>query len=179
MTHAYIGLCVGRKVLSRAFRSRFLELRVSDLPPSELVTILERRCNIAPSHAARLVAAMQELQRRRTQSRVFSGRHGLITARDLFRWAQREALGYADLAVNGYLLLASQLRTPEERAMVQTVRVCKVGGVRCIQGCSHMVLQAAIPGQRVQIDNCVLIVPLTSSPCGVAAGAGEGDEGEA
>lgn len=112
----------GRKVLSRAFRSRFLELRVSDLPPKELITILERRCNIAPSHAARLVAAMQELQRRRTQSRVFSGRHGLITARDLFRWAQRGALGYTDLAVNGYVLLASQLRTADERAIVQTVR---------------------------------------------------------
>ena len=38
------GLYAGRKVLSRAFRSRFLELHVEDLPDTELAEILEKRC---------------------------------------------------------------------------------------------------------------------------------------
>jgi midasin len=59
------GAYAGRKALSRAFRSRFLELHVDDIPDAELATILERRTAIAPSYASKLVAAMRELQRRR------------------------------------------------------------------------------------------------------------------
>ena len=59
------GLYGGRKVLSRAFRSRFLELNVGDIPDGELATILEQRCALAPSYAAKLVAVMRELYRQR------------------------------------------------------------------------------------------------------------------
>lgn len=38
------GAYAGRKALSRAFRSRFLELHVDDIPDGELAEILERRC---------------------------------------------------------------------------------------------------------------------------------------
>lgn len=41
------------------------ELHVGDIPDGELATILEKRCSIAPSYAAKLVATMRELQRRR------------------------------------------------------------------------------------------------------------------
>ena len=112
-------------MLSRAFRSRFLEVTFHDLPTSQLATILHQRCAIAPSHASKLVDAMVELQRRRAASTVFAGRHGLITARDLFKWADRAAAGaagYAALAAHGYHLLAERLRTPEERDTVQQVR---------------------------------------------------------
>jgi hypothetical protein len=37
------GAYAGRKALSRAFRSRFLELHVEELPDTELSTILEKR----------------------------------------------------------------------------------------------------------------------------------------
>lgn len=37
------GLYAGRKALSRAFRSRFLEMQVDDIPSPELITILEHR----------------------------------------------------------------------------------------------------------------------------------------
>ena len=57
--------CPGAQVLSRAFRSRFLELHVGDIPDGELATILEGRCALAPSYAAKLVAVMRALQRRR------------------------------------------------------------------------------------------------------------------
>jgi midasin len=38
------GLYGGRKVLSRAFRNRFLELHVGEIPESELEEILHKRC---------------------------------------------------------------------------------------------------------------------------------------
>lgn len=59
------GAYGGRKALSRAFRSRFLELHVGDIPDGELATILQQRCALAPSYAAKLVTVMRELQRRR------------------------------------------------------------------------------------------------------------------
>ena len=64
----------GRKVLSRAFRNRFLEAQLDELPTSELQTILERRCKIAPPFAAKMVGTMVELQRRRASSRSRRGR---------------------------------------------------------------------------------------------------------
>ncbi|KAL4440107.1 hypothetical protein ABPG75_003108 [Micractinium tetrahymenae] len=115
------GIYAGRKTLSRAFRSRFLELHVDDIPDEELTTILEKRCAIAPSYAAKLVAVQRELQRRRSASNVFAGRHGFITPRDLFRWAGRGAVGYQQLAEDGFAVLGERLRSAEERAVVAEV----------------------------------------------------------
>lgn len=53
------------KFLVHWARSRFLELHVGDIPDGELATILEKRCALAPSYAAKLVFVMRELQRRR------------------------------------------------------------------------------------------------------------------
>jgi midasin len=54
---------------------------------------------------------------------VFAGKHGFITPRDLFRWANRyrtfEGKSYEDLAKDGYLLLAERLRDDNEKAVVQ------------------------------------------------------------
>ena len=47
------------------YRGRFLKLHVGDIPEPELAEILEKRCAIAPSYAAKLVAVMRELERRR------------------------------------------------------------------------------------------------------------------
>ncbi|MEW5309894.1 MAG: hypothetical protein WDW38_001740 [Sanguina aurantia] len=107
--------------LSRAFRSRFLELHVDDIPDGELAEILERRCDVAPSYASKLVAVMRELQRQRQGSNVFAGKHGFITPRDLFRWAERGAVGYTALAVDGFMVLGEKLRSPAERALVAGV----------------------------------------------------------
>ena len=54
-------------------------------------------------------------------SNVFAGKHGFITPRDLFKWAGRGAVGYEQLAENGYLLLGERLRTMEDRALVRQV----------------------------------------------------------
>lgn len=49
------GAYAGRKALSRAFRNRFCEMHVGDIPDAELQTILHTRCQIAPSYAAKMI----------------------------------------------------------------------------------------------------------------------------
>ncbi|KAJ3340670.1 AAA ATPase midasin [Gonapodya sp. JEL0774] len=115
------GLYGGRKVLSRAFRNRFLELHFDDIPQDELEEILHRRCRIAPSYAKRLVHVYKELQIRRANTKLFEGRHGFITLRDLFRWAGRNSNSYEELAENGYMILAERARKEEEKAIVKEV----------------------------------------------------------
>ena len=115
------GLYGGRKVLSRAFRNRFLEVYFDDLPQEELETILCQRCKIAPSYAQKIVHVFGELTKRRQSTRVFESKHGFATLRDLFRWAGRDAVGYQQLAENGYMLLAERARRSEDKAVVKEV----------------------------------------------------------
>ena len=111
----------GRKVLSKAFRNRFMEIHVGDIPDDELRIILNKRCAIAPSYCAKLVEVMRELQRRRQASRAFAGKDGFITARDLFRWANRKSNGYEELAADGFRVLGERLRSEEEREAMKVV----------------------------------------------------------
>jgi midasin len=115
------GLYAGRKVLSRAFRNRFLEVHFEDVPQAELETILCRRCQIAPSYGKKIVSVFHELQKRRQSSRVFESKQGFATLRDLFRWAGRDAIGYQELADNGYMLLAERTRRPDDKTAVKEV----------------------------------------------------------
>ena len=111
----------GRKVLSKAFRNRFMEIHVGDIPDDEMRIILNRRCAIAPTYATKLVEVMRELQRRRQASRAFAGKDGFITARDLFRWANRQSNGYEELAADGFRVLGERLRSDEERESLKSV----------------------------------------------------------
>jgi len=115
------GAYGGRKPLSRAFRNRFVEMHVGDIPCSEAATILEKRCSCPPSHAKVLVDIMETLRQRRSRSGLFLGKDGFITPRDLLRWAQRGASSKVELAQEGYMLLAERLRTAKEKACVQEV----------------------------------------------------------
>ncbi|KAL4259301.1 Midasin, partial [Pleurotus pulmonarius] len=115
------GLYGGRKVLSRAFRNRFLEVHYEDVPQAELETILCQRCKIAPSYGRKIVAVFRELQKKRQGSRVFDSKEGFATLRDLFRWAGRDAVGYQELAENGYMLLAERARQDDEKTVVKEV----------------------------------------------------------
>lgn len=113
------GLYGGRKVLSRAFRNRFLELHFDDIPQDELEIILRERCKIAPSYAKKIVEVYRQLSIRRQSSRLFEQKNSFATLRDLFRWAFRDAVGYDELAANGYMLLAERVRSPEEKQVVK------------------------------------------------------------
>ncbi|ODV86523.1 hypothetical protein CANARDRAFT_27715 [[Candida] arabinofermentans NRRL YB-2248] len=115
------GLYGGRKVLSKAFRNRFLELHFDDIPQDELEVILRERCQIAPTYAKKIVSVYKELSVQRQSTRLFEQKNSFATLRDLFRWAQREAVGYEQLAANGYMLLAERVRKPEEKALVKQV----------------------------------------------------------
>lgn len=115
------GLYAGRKVLSRAFRNRFLEVHFEDVPQTELETILCQRCQIAPSYGKKIVSVFHELQKRRQAGRVFESKQGFATLRDLFRWAGRDAVGYQELAENGYMLLAERTRRDDDKVVVKEV----------------------------------------------------------
>ena len=121
------GLYGGRKVLSRAFRNRFLEVYFDDLPQAELETILCQRCRIAPSYAQKIVRVFRELTKRRQSTRVFESKHGFATLRDLFRWAGRDAVGYQQLAENGYMLLAERARRTEDKTVVKDIIEAEMG----------------------------------------------------
>lgn len=115
----------GRKMLSRAFRNRFVEIHVDEIPEDELSTIIEGRCKIPESYAKKMVDVMKELQLNRQRSKVFAGKHGYITPRDLFRWADRfrelHSCSYDDLAKDGYYLLAERLREQGEKSVIREV----------------------------------------------------------
>ncbi|KAH8704657.1 hypothetical protein GQ44DRAFT_763966 [Phaeosphaeriaceae sp. PMI808] len=114
------GLYGGRKVMSRAFRNRFLELHFDDIPVEELTEILHRRTLIPESWCKRIVQVYQELSTLRQENRIFEQK-SFATLRDLFRWAQRKADTIQDLANNGYMLLAERVRKEEERVAVKKV----------------------------------------------------------
>uniref|UniRef100_A0A182NI10 Midasin n=1 Tax=Anopheles dirus TaxID=7168 RepID=A0A182NI10_9DIPT len=121
------GLYGGRKMLSRAFKNRFIELHFSDIPKAELEVILERRCHIPRSYAVKMVKVMSDLQlnRRSTTSKQN------FTLRDLFRWGNRYT--YADkvlledhsydwnqhLIDEGYLVLSSKVRYAIETEIIR------------------------------------------------------------
>ena len=115
------GLYGGRKILSRAFRNRFLELHFDDIPDDELEIILRERTQIAPSFCTRIVAVYKKLSLLRQTNRLFEQRNSFATLRDLFRWAQRNADDREQLARNGFMLLAERVRNTEERSAVKAV----------------------------------------------------------
>ncbi|KAI4269724.1 MAG: hypothetical protein LQ337_007113, partial [Flavoplaca oasis] len=113
------GVYGGRKVLSRAFRNRFLELHFDDIPEDELEVILRERSQIAPSFCTKIVAVYKRLSVHRQHSRLYERKNSFATLRDLFRWAFRDADDRQQLAVNGYFLLAERVRDDEERQVVK------------------------------------------------------------
>ncbi|KAG0638072.1 hypothetical protein HOY80DRAFT_1080648, partial [Tuber brumale] len=119
------GLYGGRKVLSRAFRNRFLELHFDDIPEDELRTILEGRCQIPPSRCKVIVAVYKELSLIRQTARLFEQKNSFATLRDLFRWANRQVArgdqSYQSLANDGYMLLAERVRDEKEKLAVKEI----------------------------------------------------------
>ena len=115
------GLYGGRKVLSRAFRNRFLEIHFDDIPDQELETILCERTKIAPSFCSRIVAVYKKLSVLRQSDRLFEQKQSFATLRDLFRWANRRAESREELAVHGFMILGERVRNLEERLAVKRV----------------------------------------------------------
>ena len=115
------GIYGGRKILSRAFRNRFVELHFGEIPESELGTILQERTKIAPSFCSRIVSVYKELLLLRQSERIFEHKNSFVTLRDLFRWASRKADNREEVAINGYMLLAERVRRSEEKVEVKRI----------------------------------------------------------
>ncbi|KYN19484.1 Midasin [Trachymyrmex cornetzi] len=125
------GLYGGRKVLSRAFRNRFIELHFDEIPPNELQIILNQRCSMPESYCKQVINVMTDLQTRRKSTAAFAGKKGFITLRDLFRWGERYRLApdignklydwSQHLADEGYLVLAAKVRKVEEADEIRQV----------------------------------------------------------
>ncbi|KAL6259527.1 hypothetical protein P5V15_009444 [Pogonomyrmex californicus] len=125
------GLYGGRKVLSRAFRNRFVELHFDEIPPNELQIILSQRCSMPESYCKQIINVMTDLQIRRKSTATFAGKKGFITLRDLFRWGERYRLApdvgnklydwSQHLADEGYLVLAAKVRKAEEADEIRSV----------------------------------------------------------
>ncbi|KAI5703701.1 hypothetical protein M8J75_015055 [Diaphorina citri] len=124
------GLYGGRKILSRAFRNRFIELHFNEIPAPELETILHKRCEMPPSYAKKVVAVMGDLGKQRRGSAAFAGKSGFMTLRDLFRWGERYRLAShvtnpnhydwdQHIADEGYLVLAGRVRKHEEKDVIR------------------------------------------------------------
>lgn len=122
------GVYGGRKALSKAFRNRFTELYIDEIPEEELIMILDKRCGCPPSYGKLLVEVMSILRKNRSKSIVFAGKDGLVTPRILIRWAERSASCKTGLAIEWYMILAERLRDNDEKRLVQSVleRVFKV-----------------------------------------------------
>lgn len=56
------GLYGGRKMLSRAFRNRFVELHFNEIPHDELEFILHKRCQMSLSYAKKMICVMKDLE---------------------------------------------------------------------------------------------------------------------
>lgn len=154
------GIYAGRKVLSRAFRNRFLELHFGDIPENELEIIVKERSGIAPSYAAKIVEVYRELGRRKIQ-RVFEQ---AATLRDLFRWAQRPAIGYEQLAFNGFALLGERSRTSSEKYAIKEVieNVMKVTIDTDIASLASEEIMAAAPSQIIWTNAMKRVLALVS-----------------
>lgn len=126
----------GRKVLSRAFRNRFLELHFDEIPLNEIELVLHKRCNLPKKYCKKLVLVMENLALQRTANKAFNGKNSLITLRDLFKWADRYTkeqdlanestfvtTGSYDweqhLANDGFMILAGRSRTAEESDLIK------------------------------------------------------------
>src|SRR5205814_3744104 len=69
----------------------------------------------------KITEVYKELSILRQSSRLFEQKNSFATLRDLFRWATREAVGYDQLAKNGYMLLGERVRKPDEKLAVKKV----------------------------------------------------------
>ncbi|TQE13576.1 hypothetical protein C1H46_000907 [Malus baccata] len=141
------GFYGGRKMLSRAFRNRFVEIHVDEIPETDLIEILRKRQpDVTEIRSQKMIKVMRLLQKKRQTSKVFAGKHGFITPRDLFRWSDRFAqLGgrdQVDLARDGYYLLAERLRDEGEKCVVREV-LEKEMGAKLVE--DNLYLQEYVP----------------------------------
>jgi midasin len=80
----------GRKMLSKAFRNRFIQINVGDIQVEDMAAILRRRCvYVPPSHVPLMLQTYREVNLHRSSEHLLMQRCGMITLRDLIKWGTR------------------------------------------------------------------------------------------
>lgn len=121
------GIYGGRKPLSLAFRNRFIEVDLTDLPSAEIEEIITKSCGIAPKFSGLLVKIMVEIQTHRQKSNLLLGKHGTVTTRDLIKWGYRHPNSALEVSKEGFMLIGEKLRSAEEHTLITSIlnNVCK------------------------------------------------------
>jgi hypothetical protein len=136
------GLYGGRKALSAAFRNRFIELHIDDIPGAELTTILSRRSALPASYVDRMVAVMLELHRHTPLMLILTPQNGRADLVGL--WAlkrdvillDRSALSQNDQVLQQHPLPSvfalgrHHIATSEHRGLLRRIRVGDLGSRR-------------------------------------------------
>ncbi|KAH8739554.1 hypothetical protein FG386_001111, partial [Cryptosporidium ryanae] len=127
------GIYGGRKLLSQAFRNRFIEIYFDEIPCKELEIIISKRCNLPDSYSQLMVKVYTELRRHRSNSQMFSGDYSFITVRDLLRWGNRlmcinnNVLDKNSLVITGFYVIGERIREHDEKIQLAQVllNICK------------------------------------------------------
>ena len=98
---------------------------------------------------------------------MFAGKHGFITPRDLFRWAERGAVGYEQLAENGFAVLGERLRLPAERDTVAAV-LQKTLNIKVRRVCANRVFCLS-PLSEPQSDSISVLGCVCMRECSVVS----------
>eukprot|EP00924_Labyrinthula_sp_SR-Ha-C_P005664 snap_masked-scaffold_14-processed-gene-1.5-mRNA-1 protein AED:0.22 eAED:0.22 QI:0/-1/0/1/-1/1/1/0/4800 len=123
---------VGRKSLSKALRSRFVEIRVEGLPDKDIELIIERRCKLPPKIASLMASVKNEIGIRRQKSQVFRASANLLSVRELLKWGNRINSSISKLKENevsymkvfaqeGFCLLAEKQRFEEDKNSLKKI----------------------------------------------------------
>ncbi|ETB59795.1 hypothetical protein YYC_03183 [Plasmodium yoelii 17X] len=109
----------GRKELSKAFRSRFIEFCINDFETEELEIILHRKCAISPSISKKMIQVFTELKDVKSNYNYFNG--SLMTLRDLIKWGNRNPSNNSDACLHGYYIIAEKLRNDKDKETVKNI----------------------------------------------------------
>ncbi|CRG95848.1 dynein-related AAA-type ATPase, putative [Plasmodium gallinaceum] len=110
---------IGRKELSKAFRSRFIEFHISDFKIEELEIILHRRCTISPKISKKMINVYTELKNVKSNYNYFND--NLMTLRDLIKWGNRYPNNNLEAALHGYYIIAEKLRNEKDKETVKNI----------------------------------------------------------
>ncbi|OII75562.1 MDN1 midasin [Cryptosporidium ubiquitum] len=131
----------GRKVLSQAFRNRFVEIYFDEIPSKELEIIISKRSNIPVSYSQLMVKVFMELKTHRSKSQMFSGDFSFVTVRDLLRWGNRlvysknNILDKKNLVIQGFYVIGERIRDKEEKLQLAEIlyNICKPFEIKSIE----------------------------------------------
>lgn len=113
----------GRSLLSTAFRNRFIVVNFESHNEEDLKSILVAKASVPESRAKMMLKIMTKLETIRSSEKVFEGKEGLITIRDLLKWGARrdENASTKQLARVGYFLLGERIRDFVQKKVIKKV----------------------------------------------------------